>query len=296
MNRIISILLSLISLNAMSQLAATDSKGKVTQVQPSVMVIPRVNEGQDIRSILDQNEPLRAVVTKMKEKFDERQFRTYSFEAALKAALANKVFTSENQTDMKTILLQMSNPDIYVELDVSQVSCSGASIARVNMNAYYTATGLSIGSVVAESHCNVAEFGRLAEQAINTNADKFMNTMQTNFDDLVQHGVPILINIDFAQGSEYSMSSTISSHNDDELSDVIGEWMENAAFENQYNPPIFTDKLMVISDLRVPLRDQVTGKNYNPQKFAKSFQDFLKNIGIPNKKYVKTGGIFITIQ
>ncbi len=292
---IVLIFFGIVYLHVNAQLAATDSKGTVTQVQPKVIVIPRVNEGQDIRNILDQNEPLRTAITKMKEWFDSRQFRTISFEAQLKAALANKIFTSESQTDMKTMLIQMQDPDIYVELDVTQISCGGGSIARINMNAYYTATGLSIGSTVAESVCNVAEFGRLVQKAVDAKAEVFMNTIDANFKDLAQHGVPILIDISFSPNSSYSMSSSISSKGGDELSDVINEWMENSAFENQYNPPSSTDKRMIISDLRVPLKDQVTGKNYNPQKFAKGFQDFLKALNIPNKKDLKTGTIFITI-
>src|SRR5688572_647665 len=99
-----SVIILLVSLcfNTKAQVAATDSKGAVVQKQPSVMVIPRVKEGQDIRTILDQNEALRATVTKMKEWFDTRDFPTIDFVAKLKAALANRVFTSENQTDMKT--------------------------------------------------------------------------------------------------------------------------------------------------------------------------------------------------
>jgi len=92
------------------------------------------------------------------------------------------------------------------------------------------------------------------------------------------------------------MSSTIKEKGGDELSDVLNDWMENAAFENQYNPPISTEKRMIVSDLRIPLKDQATGKNYNNQKFAKALQDFLKSINIPNKKDIKSGGIFITIQ
>jgi hypothetical protein len=297
MKKIVYFILCLsLSIKINAQIAATNTNGIVRQVQPRIMVVPRVNEGQDIRNILDQNEVLRATVTKMKEFFDAKGFKTISFEAQLKAALLNKVFTTESQSDMKTMILQLGDPDIYVELDVNRISCDGASIARVNMNAFYTATGLSLASKVAESACNKAEFGRLAEKAIELNAEQFLNTMNINFEELGKHGVPISIDISFSQNSNFSMSSTIKEKGGDELSDVLNDWMENAAFENQYNPPISTEKRMIVSDLRIPLKDQATGKNYNNQKFAKALQDFLKSINIPNKKDIKSGGIFITIQ
>jgi hypothetical protein len=293
-NYLLFIFLSVHFANA--QVAATDSKGAVVQKQPSVMVIPRVNEGQDIRNILDQNEPLRAAVTKMKEWFDTRDFPTIDFVAKLKAALNNKVFTSENQTDMKTMILQMGEPDIYVELDVTQISCSGASIARVNMNAFYTATGYSIGSVVAESPCNTAEFGRLATKALDDKADGLLNTINKNFGELINNGVPIYIEFGFTQNSTLSMSSEIASKGNKELQEVIEEWMEGSAYKNQYSTPTVTDKRMMFGEVRIPLKNQANGKNYTSSKFAAEITTFLKSIGLTCKKDMKTGGIFINIQ
>ena len=292
----IIILLAFLCFQAKAQVAATDSKGEVVQKQPSIMVIPRVNEGQDIRTILDQNEALRAVVTKMKEKFDSRSYPTIDFVAKLKAALANKVFTSDNQTDMKTMILQMAEPDIYVELDVTEVPCEGVKMARVNMNAYYTATALSIGSKSAESFCNTAELGRLATRVIEDNADKFLNTMQANFDELKKNGVPIYIEFGFTQNSPLSMSSEIASKENKELQEVIEDWIENAAYKNQYGTPVTTDKRMILADVRIPLKNSTNGRNYTSSKFAAEITSFLKSIGLTCKKDMKTGGIFINIQ
>ncbi len=295
MKQKLTALLFIIGLYSNAQIAATNSGGEVVQVQPKVIVIPRVNEGQDIRTILDQNEPLRAAITNMSEKFTQRGFRTDNFVARLKMALTNKVFTSENQTDMKTMIVQMADPDIYVELDVNEVPCSGAHFARVNMNAYYTGTGVSISEKVASSPCNVAELGRLALKAIDDNAEVFLNAMQANFEDFKQNGVPIYINFGFSQNSTMSMSSEIASKDNQELSEVIEEWMEKAAYKNQYGSPIVTDKTMILNEVRLPLKNSETKKNYNTSKFATEITNFLKSIGLTCKKDLKTGGIFIQI-
>jgi hypothetical protein len=279
---------------AQAQVAATNTGGQVKQTQPRVMVVPRVKEGEDIRNLLDQNEALRSGVTKMKEWFDTKEFPTIDFVAALKAALADQTFTSDQQTDMKTMIIQMANPDIYVELDVSEISCSGAHIARVNMNAYYTATGYSIGSVVAESPCNVAELGRLVNIAIDKSAEKFLASMQVNFNDIRENGVPIKVDIGFAASSDKSMSDEVKDGK--ELSEIIEDWIANAAYKNQYDDPSVVDKKMIFPSVRLPLVNQETKKKYTSTLFANEITKYLKSIGFTAKKDNKTGGIFITIQ
>lgn len=295
-NIIIYFLVFFIINNSFSQLAATSSNGTIVVQQPSIIIIPRVNEGQDIRTILDQNEPLRSAITKVNEFFIAKGFKTFDFVGVLKNALVNRVFTSENQNDMKATILQLANPDIYVEVDIAQISCSGASIARVNMNSYFTSTGFLMGSIVAESPCNQAAYGRLINTAIETNQESFLNTIQSSYDKLLKNGVPISIEISLNTNSIFKMSTPIVQKNGDELSDVIIDWIDKAAFQNQYSPPFVTDLKMIITEVRLPLIDQSTGYNYNSQKFAKSLQDYLKSLGIQNKKDLKTGGIFITIQ
>lgn len=278
-----------------AQVAATDDKGEVKQVQPKVMVIPRVNEGEDIRNVLDQNEPLRVAVTKMKEYFDTRGFRTDDFVAKLKAAITNKIFTSENQTDLKVQMLQFANPDIYVELDVNQVACSGAKIARVNMNAFYTSTAVSLASTVAQSPCNNAEFGQLIQRAIIDYADKFLNTMQTNFDDLVLNGVPIYMEFGFSENSKYSMSSEVGTEKTP-LSDVIDLWLEKNSYKGQYNIQGTTEKRMIVSDVRIPIRNQSTGANYSAKKFSSEVFSYLKSLGLTVKKEETGSTLNFTIQ
>ena len=57
------------------------------KVQPKIMVIPFTKEGEDIRTILEDDINKRIAITKIKEAFDERGFTTVDFTAKLKACL-----------------------------------------------------------------------------------------------------------------------------------------------------------------------------------------------------------------
>ena len=57
-----------------------------TVVQPKIMVIPYTKEGEDIRTVLEEDSNKRIALSKIKEAFDERGVSTIDFVARLKAA------------------------------------------------------------------------------------------------------------------------------------------------------------------------------------------------------------------
>ena len=85
---------------------------------PKIMVIPFTKDGEDLRTILDENINSRIAITKIKEGFDSRGFTTVDFVGKLKIAKDNQVFTSDNQTDIKSKIIEMSGCDVYVVAEV----------------------------------------------------------------------------------------------------------------------------------------------------------------------------------
>ena len=87
-------------------------------VQPKMMVIPYTKEGEDIRTVLEADENKRIVLTKIKEAFDERGVTTIDFIAKLKAMESGNVFNLDNKQDAKSLIIDMSGADIYVEAEI----------------------------------------------------------------------------------------------------------------------------------------------------------------------------------
>jgi hypothetical protein len=279
-----------------SQSAATNSGGQVQTVQPKIMVIPFTKEGEDIRTILEADVNKRIAITKIKEAFDSRGFTTVDFTAKLKAAKDNNVFTSDNQTDIKTQIIQMSGADIYVQAEVNvQKGQSGTSVTLI-LSAYEASTGNSLSNKVGESGKFFTEdIGKLASKAVEHVAEDFLNVMQTKFTEIVNNGKSVIIDISFDPGSQYTMASEIGTSGLP-LSDQLEEWMGKNSFKNNYHIQGTTDLKMIFDDVRIPLKDQATGNNYNPNKFALEIFKFLKSITLDVKKDVKGSTIFITIK
>lgn len=267
----------------------------VQTVQPKIMVIPFVKEGEDLRTILEQDVNRRIAITKIKEAFDSRGFTTVDFVGKLKVAKDNNVFTSDNQTDMKDQIIQMSGADVYVQAEINVSKSSTGNSVTVIMSAYEASTGNSLSNKVGQSGKFYTEdYGKLASKAVESVSQDFLDVMQTKFNDIVQNGKSINIDISFSEDSKLKMSSEIAPENLP-LSDQIEMWMENNAYKNNYHIQGTTDLRMILDDVRIPLKDQ-GGKNYNTNKFALEIFKFFRAINLQVDKDIKGNTIYISIK
>jgi hypothetical protein len=291
----VAFLLHFIS-TAFAQNKATNSGGQVVTVQPKIMVIPYTKEGEDLRTILEKDENKRIAITKIKEGFDSRGFTTVDFVAKLKAAKDNNIFTSDNQTDIKTQIVEMSGADVYVQAEVIAERGQSGNSVKLILTAYECSTGNSLSNKVGESgRFYTDDFNKLSSKAVESCVDDFLNVMQTKFTDIVNNGKSIIIDISFSPESAYKMSSEVG---DDglPLSDQIEIWMEENAFKNNYHIQGTTDVRMIFDDVRIPLKDQSTGNNYNPNKFGLEMFKFFRKLGISITRDIKGNTIYITIK
>jgi hypothetical protein len=284
-------------IHSFAQTQPSGGEAQIVTVQPKIMVIPFTKEGEDIRTVLDADVNRRIAITKIKEAFDNRGFTTVDFTAKLKAAKDNNVFTSDNQTDIKSQIIDMSGADIYVVAEVNvDKGTSGTSVTLI-LTAYEASTGNSISNKVGESgRFYTDDIGKLASKAVESVAEEFLNTMQTKFTDIINNGKSVIVDISFDEGSLYTMSSDKLGTSGLPLSDQLEDWMSKNAFKNNYHIQGTTDLKMIFDDVHIPLKDPVTGANYNTNKFALEIYKYLKSLGLDVKKDVKGSTIYITVK
>ena len=268
----------------------------VNTVQPKIMVIPYTKEGEDLRTVLEDDVNKRITLAKIREAFDDRGFTTIDFTARLKAISQNEVFTADNQTDLKSQLIEMSGADIYVEAEMNVLLSSSGNSVKVIVTAYDVSTGASLANKVGDSgKFYTDDIGKLASKSIASCAEEFLNTIQTKFSDIVENGRSVIINFGFDQNSSYSMSSEIGGQGL-QLSDELEMWMEEHAYKNNYHIQGTTDKQMIFDDVRIPLKDPKNGNNYNTNKFALEIFKFMRKLGLQVQRDIKGTTIYITIK
>lgn len=264
-------------------------------VQPKIMVIPYVKQGEDLRTVLENDVNKRIALTKIKEAFDSRGYTTVDFIAKLKATNDNAVIICDNQTDLKTMIIQNSGADVYVEAEIDAMSSATGNSVKIIITGYDVSTGNSLANKVGESgKFYTDDYGKLASKAIENCAEEFLNVIQIRFTDMVENGKSVIIIFGFDEDSEYSMSSEIG----DQgllLSDEIELFMDEHALKHNYHIQGTTNKQMIFDDVRIPLRD-VNGNNYNANKLALEIFKFMKSLGMIISRDIKGNTIYITIK
>ena len=73
-----------------------------------------------------------------------------------------------------------------------------------------------------------------------------------------------------------SFEDGVAAKGDEELQTVIEDWVAERAVKGNYHTPRVVARKMIFEDIRIPLRDPVTCKNYTVTNFGKAIIDFMK--------------------
>ena len=135
---------------------------QVNTVQPSIMVIPFVPEGADIRKSLDISDEKRQVIAQISGAFADKGFSTKDFYANFKSVSQNAAFEDDAQTDLKSQIIQSSGADIFVEADISINRQNDGNSVRVIIKAYEASTAKVLASKIGDSgRFYTTDFGKL---------------------------------------------------------------------------------------------------------------------------------------
>ncbi len=264
-------------------------------VQPKIMVVPYIKEGEDIRQTIEGDPNIRIVLSKIREAFDKRGFTTVDFEAKLKTINRNNALGGDTSSDLRSMIIQQSGADIWIEAEIIiEVSGSGNSVKTI-LKGNDISTGASLANQTGYSgKFYTSDFGRLASKAIEQVADNFLNILQTKFTDIVDNGRSIIVDFKFEKTSAHTMASEIGSDGL-ALSDQLELWMSENAYKNNYHIQGTTDLEMIFDEVRIPLKDG-NGSNYNINKFGLKLFQFLRTFGLQIKRSVANNTLIITFK
>lgn len=264
-----------------------------TTVQPKIIVMPYVTEGNDIRQTIETDPNIRIVLSKIREAFDKRGFTTIDFETKLKAQSANNALSENAQTNRSSMIIQNSGADIYVETEYIYTPSSTGNSVKVLMKACDVSTGSALASKDAFSgQFYTEDIARLAGAAVEKVADDFLNVIQTKFDDIVENGRSIILDIKIDEASIHTLHDSI---NESELADLIEDWVADHAYKNYYHIQGGTELEIIFDDIRIPLKDG-NGRNYNINQFDREIRQLFKKIELQVAHTTKNNTLVITIK
>ena len=293
--RIATLLLGLCALCCTWAQSIESKVSPLPTARPKIMVIPYTTKGEDIRTILENDVNKRIALTKIKEAFDQRGYTTVDFFAKIKALSNATALGYSQQTDFKTMVIQQSGADVYVEAEIDLLESSSGNAIKVILSAYEIFTANSLANAVCESgKFYTNDYGKLTSRAVVTGMDKFLNTMQEKLKNIAENGQSIAVTIGIDEDSSYLLSQEVG----DEglaLSDALEIWMGENAYKGNYHIQGTTDKQMLFDDIRIPLKDE-NGRTYNINKFGLKLLTFFKNLGIKIERTTSNNMLIVTIK
>ena len=275
--------------------ALTSKAEPISTSKPKIMVIPYTHQGEDIRMVLESDVNKRIALTKIKEAFDKRGYTTVDFFGRVKALSKANALGNNQQQDVKSLIIQQSGADIYVETEISILDSPTGNSVKIIMSGYDISTGNSLANAVCESgKFYTDDYGKLASRAIDTGIDVFLNSMQNKLMDMAENGQSISLTIGFAQNSMLSMSTEVG----DErlpLSDDIEMFVAGNSYKENYHIQGTSDKQMIFDDIRIPLTD-VEGRTFNANKFGLKLLQYFRSRNIKIERSISNNMIVITIK
>lgn len=262
---------------------------------PKIMVIPFTKDGEDLRTVLDNDMNTRIALAKVKEGFDSRGFTTVDFIGKLKSAKDNQVFTMDNQTDIKAKILELSGSDIYIVAETSTKSDAGGSSATVIINGYETATGNSIANKVSNSgKFQTTDTEKLVSRAVEKSMEEFTGMVADKFSQITKNGRSVLVDFGFSENSSINMTSEIGTTGL-ALSDILEDWISKNSLNGSYHIQGTTNLKMIFDEVKIPLKDK-NSNNYTSTKYALDIFKYLKSLNLDVAKEIKGGTIYITFN
>jgi hypothetical protein len=254
---------SILAIFTLSLSVSAQSENKLI-TKPTIMVFPFFKEGEDIRKLIEEDVNNRVVLAKIREAFDTRGYSTVDFLSKARNLLTEQAM-NDAQTDLKTQVIQSSGADIAIEVEYALQRSSLGNSVKVILTAYESSTSASLANKIGSGpYFRTEDVGGLAEKAVNTIAEDFLNTMQLKFDDIVKNGKYMAVIIGLNENSEFNMSTEVGTDNLP-LSDAIEEWIGNNS--NGYHIQGISNLQLTFDQVRIPRTDS-QGKNYTPSKFA----------------------------
>ena len=279
----------------------TVALGSVAQnknIQPSIMVVPFTKEGEDIRKVIEEDVNKRAVLTSIKEEFDTRGCSTIDFLGKFRARSASAAFNENNQTDVVSEIVKSSGADIFVTAEINLNSrADGAQSVGILLNAYDNSTGAALASLQANAGpFRTNDIAKLADLAIKKDIDRFLNTLQDKFNQMIADGRSIMISVGVDEGSEFTLESEVG-NSGNSLADEIELWIEENSYKGGYHLEGITELTMSFDDVKIPLRDpKDETRSYSINKFSMAMNQFFKSLGVPINRKTNGNQLYISIK
>ena len=247
------------------------------------------------RKALIEDSDLPLIISKLEELLQERNFAPENLERALKS-VENSIIEeqlresketgsgiSENPIDM---LKKAAKADIIIQIGYSIKTRGPQRMIEFVMGGYDAYTDKPVANAT-----NISDWLRgmepaaLAQRAIISEMDGFLDLLQSHFDDMFENGREVSISIRKWDDWEYDLESYFGD-DEEELGLLIEDWIFENTVEGRFSTSDYTENMLNFEQVRIPLFTERNGRQrpMDTRLFARNLSRYLiDEFSIENK-------------
>jgi hypothetical protein len=242
------------------------------------MVIPYVDEGEQVQNVL-KNDDVMLAVSLIKEQFSLIPFPTIDFKTEYDRLQNRSLAASalNAKSDGLQELVMNSRADIYVTVKLSfDKIASGASIVTAILEAKERETGFSLANASIVSDPFKATDKELVQYALSPTETltNFMNQVGMAFDDMVANGREVNLVISVNENCEFDMVGDLVGSTDKTLEEEVTDWVTDNAVNGNGEVRAGGSRMEVF--MKVPVYDPNTGRPFLINRMGAQFLRALK--------------------
>jgi len=272
--------------------------------KPTIMVVPSDawcnkhgymmefdNQGTKVKipnykQAFQENTDLLLAISKINGIMADRGFPLKNMESAIKTLESNSaedaMMTSKSGSEASESpidqLKKVAKADIIMQLTWSIATTGPKKTLTFNLQGIDAYTDKQIATAAGSGTPSMAaEVPVLIEEAILDHMDNFTSSLQTFFDDLFANGREVIVRIKKWDDWDEDLETEYG-EDDDELGDIIDDWMADNTVNGRYSTTDATENMMLFEQVRMPLYYERKGKQraMDTKRFVKKLASFLK--------------------
>lgn len=281
-----------------SQTTQPNSGRDITQIQPTVIVVPLKVAGEKYRSKIEDpvnGFNVRTAINVVDNAFKSRQYITYDFVGVMESEEMKTQMSNGAQVDELDLLVKTSGADIYVTVDINVVKSSSGNEVSLFLVARDAFTGakLSTSKPGMSGKFYTEDIFKLTIKALDNVKEDFLNELQNSFTKIVAEGRSISIDFVLSPTSKINFGQEVGT-NGDLLSEALSDWLTENAYKGYAQPGADLPKLVSYKDVRIPLKNPKNNANYKIKDFTRELRNFFKKLNIPTEEPPKVIGSKVT--
>ena len=236
----------------------------------------------DYKAAIVQNTDLLPVISAINGLMADRGFPCENLESAMKSinrqsaelnAVTNKTGDASVRTNDLMQLRQRARADIILQLTwtVNQTGPRRSiTYTLQGLDSYTDKEVASAGGTGAPSF--TVELPVLLAEAVNAHMDEFCDRLQAHFDDLLENGREVALNINvFDNDDDIDLETEFDNK---ELREIIEDWVYENTVSHRYNLVDDSELYMQFEDVRIPIYDE-RGRAIAANNFARGLVSYL---------------------